>query len=120
MKVVHPSFPLTIDERAIQIYRAGQIEAYDLGFSSIIAFIKEHLLMVQRHGEFTKYPVDGNTMQKLRGFAAANKHGQAINLTRKDSMELAEAILEALSCLDSFFETATGHKLTDEEKWGKQ
>lgn len=119
MKIVHPSAPLTIDERAVQIFRAGELEVRELGFSSTIEFYKDHLRTVQRSGDFTQYPINGNTMQKLRRFAAEHKRGDPINLTRADSIELSEAILEALSCLDSFYETVTGHKLTDEEKWGK-
>lgn len=119
MKIVHPSSPLTIDERAAQIFRAGEQEVYNLGFSNTIAFYKEHLLMVQRHGEFTKLPDIDNKMQMLRRFAAAHKHGDPINLTRADSIALSEAILGALTCIDGFWETAAGRKLTDEEKWGK-
>lgn len=116
----HPSSPLTIDERVEQIYLSLDRDIHNIGFSTKRAFIKEHLLMVQRSGGFTKLPEVDNKMQMLRRFAAAHKSGDPINLTRKDSIELSEAILSALTCIDEFWETVAGRQLTDEEKWGKE
>lgn len=61
-------------------------------------------------------PDTDNSMHMLRQFAMAHRNGEPIRLTVDDSIKLSEAILAALSSLDGFFEAATGHKLTNEEK----
>lgn len=61
-------------------------------------------------------PETDNTMNMLRQFAMAHRNGEPIRLTEEDSIKLSEAILAALSGLDSFWETTAGRKLTDEEK----
>lgn len=132
-----PTTPMTPEERAHQLWsvhpndldrlgftKEAMIEAnvvvphHDTGSATLgtrALFYLAHI-MAAIDQAVVPLPATDNSMHMLRQFALAHRNGEPIRLTEEDSIKVSEAILAALSSLDSFWEKAAGRKLTDEEK----
>ena len=132
-----PTTPMTPEVRAHQMWSVHPNDLDRLGFTNTAADVADVRIPQEPSGTqrlgcrslfylahisaaieqaVTPLPETDNQMHMLRRFARSHRNGEPIRLTPEDSEKLSEAILKALSALDTLWETIHGRKLTREEK----